>query len=230
MKGIYGRETGLGDLLRAMGKRTPERRPQGRRPGAEALRAGAERIAAAKGEDWQAEAYGNGYAVYARDGRKTVIWLPDCAVHTWDFIPPASISGERRQTARYHSEIGLLDFPWPVAVMLAGEDRIGKNVERSGRERDTEGIEGACASRWLPGARFEDPLEAILREEERAAVREAVNTLRDGPRAAFHALYELGETQREAAEREGIRAQTVWVREVNLKKGVRARLMGLLCG
>lgn len=235
MAGRTERKAALEEVLERL---TPEgrgRRPAGRKPGPEALRAAVRRMEAAEGPDWAAEVYENGYAVYIRDGRRTVIWLPDCARHVWYFLPPPGAQEERKDFLPTRAEASLLDQPWPMAVMLAGEKRMEANEIRSGsRESGLESTEERTELRWISGARFEDPLETVLREEERTELREAVRTavagLRAGPRAAFHALYERGETLREAAEREGIRLQTVWIREANLKKGIRERLTGILSG
>lgn len=204
-----------------------------RRPGAEQLRSRNRIIARIPVGEGACEVFDCGYAVYDNGERKTVLWAPDAAREA-EYAFPVFASDRAR---RKHREVNgrelrprrqafwegvdradeerLRELPWYLAVVIAGENAIERNLLRSRSEgsmnlsdvRREENGGRAYRVRW--SARIPTPEEECLRKEAQAERRAA---LTDRQREVYMLYYEENLTQREIAERLGISQKAVALR------------------
>lgn len=173
--------------------------------------------------------YANGFAVYDNGSGRTVVWLPDCQNFTYYFNPmkDSEIGGDIKQTCELPEGL-LASEPWPIAVTLIGDHRVGANImNRTGgrigtkdydaddygdKDGDTEdAVEKSYRSEytWTDGRFGEDPLEHVLREERR---REMLEAMTDKQREVFILYYQEGYTMQEIADMLGISKPAVCMR------------------
>ena len=204
-----GEETLEEILRRVFGPGGGSPRRQGRAPGALQLRGNVRRVAAIPiGAEGIAEVFANGYAVYDNGDRKTVVWLPDCAEYTWFFVRPVSLSRVPEGSVRFRESARMEAYPWVLAVLLAGEDRIQGNRGQGRKERRDEDkgekpgpVSGAA---WIPRAGNGDPEEEMIRREWWEEIRMTAAELGERQRIVLERRYGQDMPLREIAAREGV--------------------------
>lgn len=175
-----------------------------RRPGYEQLRNGYALIARIAAGEMSCEVYENGYGIYDNGDRRTVVWIPDCPRAARSYESSEEL-GEERLT-----EEQLAGMAWYLAIVLAGEDRIERNLKHpiSAGVRSDKYTEdcGAVRSSWSCGARFQNPEDEVIYKEE---MEERIAELTEKQREVYQMYYVEGYTQGEIAEKLGISHQTV---------------------
>ena len=183
-----------------------------RRPGAAKLWNNYHRVAAFPvGENGKLDVYTNGYAVYDNGDRRTVVWVPDCGSTTYYFGP---LRDNEREYLNQKSDVGedvLGPEPWYVALTIAGEDSIERNLihpksKASASASEVEDDDIKADYSWRCGGHIETPEEALIRKENERERREA---LTEKQREAYVMYYEEGLNQYEIAEKLGISQQSV---------------------
>ena len=183
-----------------------------RRPGAVQLWNNYHRVAAFTiGENGKLDVYTNGYAVYDNGDRRTVIWVPDCGSTTYYFGP---LRDNEREYLNQKSDVGedvLGPEPWYVALTIAGEDSIERNLihpksKASASASDVEDDDIKPDYSWRCGGHIDTPEEAFIRKENAKERRAA---LTEKQREAYVLYYEEGLNQYEIADKLGISQQSV---------------------
>jgi RNA polymerase sigma factor (sigma-70 family) len=202
------RETYGEDYSLACGQKATGRR----RPGPAQLRSGYPCVASIGMSDGgKCEVYSNGYAVYDNGNRRTVVWVPDCGSTTYYF---GKLRDNEKEYLKEQDEIGqdvMGEWPWHIAVMIAGENRIEYNMDHPKSVGTTSefdnGDEGTVrASHWYGGSHFDSPEEACLKKE---AAEERRRAMTDKQREVYELYFEQGLSQREIAELLGINHRAV---------------------
>ena len=186
-----------------------------RRPGPVQLWNNYHRVATcAIGTDGRIDVYTNGYAVYDNGDRRSVIWVPDCGSVTYYF---GQLRDNEREYLKQKDEVGkdiLGAAPWYIALTVAGEDSIERNLvhpksqaSASAFEAIEEGIRPDYS--WRGGAHIETPEEALIRKENERERREA---LTGKQREVYDLYFNEGLTQRQIAEKLGISHRAVGFR------------------
>ena len=193
-------------------------------PGSEQLRSNHTLVAQITVGDATCEVYENGYAVFDNGDRKTVIWVPDCAKAARYYSPltydqkckeEKRLRGEDEESDPETSKIvegteseedrldeeQLADMAWYLAIVIAGENRIERNLEHplSAGNRSCKNAEDSISRgrySWSCGARFQDPEDMVLYKEEKA---ERCADLTDKQREAYQLYYVDEFTQEEIA-------------------------------
>lgn len=186
-----------------------------RRPGAIRLRRTGSRIAKRDlGSEGMCEVFSNGYAIYDNGDRRTVLWVPDCTKRTYYF---GRLNDNQKEYLRETDEIGedvLGVCPWYMALILAGEHCIERNIAHP-KSLGVASIfdQAECdvekAYRWVGGVRFENPEEAYLRKE---TVEERRKALTEKQWEVYVMRCEMGLSQEETAKRLGISPKGVQYR------------------
>lgn len=183
-----------------------------RRPGAMQLRENFPCIAKTKiGSNGLCEVYSNGYAIYDNGDRRTVLWVPDCRTTTYYF---GKLRDNEKEYLSEIEEIGeevLGACPWYIALMLAGENSIERNMDHpksvgTTSDTDKEAYEVERSLRWIGSCHFDTPEEAYLKKE---AAEECRNALTEKQREVYVMYYEEGLNQYEIANRIGSTQQNV---------------------
>ena len=210
-----------------------------RRPGAIQLRNEVPRLAMKQiGDDGLCEVFVNGYAIYDNGDRKTVLWIPDCGSATYNFT---KLRDNEKQYQAEKDTVGLDVLgpaPWYIAVMVAGENNIERNLEHPksvGTMSDTgvkEDYEVKAAFRWVGGTHFDNPEEAYIQKEEaeerKMTIREEIRKLKDRQREVAEMYYLDGMDQYEIADRVGITQASVNSRLKRARKKLEKPLKNLL--
>ena len=128
--------------------------------------------------------------------------------------------------------------PWYIAVMVAGENNIERNLEHPksvGTMSDTgvkEDYEVKAAFRWVGGTHFDNPEEAYIQKEEaeerKMTIREEIRKLKDRQREVAEMYYLDGMDQYEIADRVGITQASVNSRLKRARKKLEKPLKNLL--
>ena len=234
----------LADLAGGGKKLGPRERGK-RRPGAEQLRHQYRQIARIPVGEGSCEVYDCGFAVFDNGDRKTVLWVPDAPKAVW--YPPLRLYEKRTGRTRGAEEEDpeeehqysperdpgvdkmdgekLGEMPWYLAIVLAGETWIEKNLNHGktkaaagDADRPRKGEERS-AGRWRSGAYFPNPEEAYLLKEARLERRSG---LTEKQWEVYEMYCEDGRTQEEIAALLGISQKAVSCRlegiERRLKK------------
>ena len=201
------KKASLGDLYGEYADDTEkeEFKREKRRPGAISLWNMYHRVASyeATGKG-QIDVYANGYAVYDNGCRRTVIWVPDCGSTTYYFGP---LRDNERDYLCQKSDIGediLGPAPWYVALTIAGEDSIERNMIHPKSKASASAFEEVDDIKpdysWRCGGHIETPEEALMRKETERERRESFTERQK----EVYALYMEGYTQTKIAETLGI--------------------------
>ena len=191
-----------------------------RRPGAVQLWDNYHRVAAFTGGDsGKLEVYANGYAVYDNGDRRTVVWVPDCGSTTYYFGP---LRDNEREYLKQKSDIGedvLGPEPWYVALTIAGEDSIERNLihpktKASASALGTEDEDIKPDYRWRCGGHIETPEEALIRKENERERREALTERQK----EVYDMYMQGLNQYQIGEKLGIAQNAVHYHIEGIKK------------
>ena len=167
----------------------------------------------------------NGFVVYTNRSGRTVIWLPRCTHFTYYFNKLRDAEKDTLHETFTLPEGYLEKQRWVVAVTLIGEHRIEANaMNRTGSRKDTvdlaskdrgdkdERVEEAVADpyrrafNWYDGHIGENPLDAIIRRENR---EEMLAAMTDKQREVFIMYYRDAMTQEQIATIVGIAQQNV---------------------
>lgn len=177
-------------------------------------------------KDGSCKVYKNGFAVYTnRLGRKTVLWLDDCACFRYHFV---EVEGDMPSTADLDEDL-LGQQPWYIAVALRGEHKIEHNrfLGRAGRKDEGGYEEGGYEEgmsdeeedeKWFGAYRYEGP---EIKLEKKEMFQELMEDLPEKQREVCIAYYVLGFNQEEIGEGLGISRQAVGSRlkSVDLRLG-----------
>ena len=167
----------------------------------------------------------NGFVVYANRSGRTVIWLPHCTHFTYHFNKLRDAEKDTLHETFTLPEGYLEKQRWVVAVTLIGEHRIEANaMNRTGSRKDTvdlaskdrgdkdDRVEEVVADpyrrafNWYDGHIGENPLDAIIRRENR---EEMLAAMTDKQREVFIMYYRDAMTQRQIAKVLGISQKAV---------------------
>ena len=167
----------------------------------------------------------NGFVVYTNRSGRTVIWLPRCTHFTYYFNKLRDAEKDTLHETFTLPEGYLEKQRWVVAVTLIGEHRIEANaMNRTGSRKDTvdlaskdrgdkdDRVEEAVADpyrrafNWYDGHIGENPLDAIIRRENR---KEMLAAMTDKQREVFIMYYRDAMTQRQIAKVLGISQKAV---------------------
>ena len=170
----------------------------------------------------------NGFVVYTNRSGRTVIWLPRCTHFTYYFNKLRDAEKDTLHETFTLPEGYLEKQRWIVAVTLIGEHRIEANaMNRTGSRKDTvdlaskdrgdkdERVEEAVADpyrrafNWYDGHIGENPLDAIIRRENR---EEMLAAMTDKQREVFIMYYRDAMTQEQIAATIGVSRPAVTVR------------------
>ena len=173
----------------------------------------------------------NGFVVYTNRSGRTVIWLPRCTHFTYYFNKLRDAEKDTLHETFTLPEGYLEKQRWVVAVTLIGEHRIEANaMNRTGSRKDTvdlaskdrgdkdDRVEEVVADpyrrafNWYDGHIGENPLDAIIRRENR---EEMLAAMTDKQREVFIMYYRDGMTQEQIAETIGVTKQSVSARLIN---------------
>jgi RNA polymerase sigma factor (sigma-70 family) len=173
----------------------------------------------------------NGFVVYANRSGRTVIWLPHCTHFTYHFNKLRDAEKDTLHETFTLPEGYLEKQRWVVAVTLIGEHRIEANaMNRTGSRKDTvdlaskdrgdkdDRVEEVVADpyrrafNWYDGHIGENPLDAIIRRENR---EEMLAAMTDKQREVFIMYYRDAMTQEQIAETIGVTKQSVSARLIN---------------
>ncbi len=167
----------------------------------------------------------NGFVVYTNRSGRTVIWLPRCTHFTYYFNKLRDAEKDTLHETFTLPEGYLEKQRWVVAVTLIGEHRIEANaMNRTGSRKDTvdlaskdrgdkdDRVEEVVADpyrrafNWYDGHIGENPLDAIIRRENR---EEMLAAMTDKQREVFIMYYRDAMTQEQIATIVGIAQQNV---------------------
>ena len=167
----------------------------------------------------------NGFVVYTNRSGRTVIWLPRCTHFTYYFNKLRDAEKDTLHETFTLPEGYLEKQRWVVAVTLIGEHRIEANaMNRTGSRKDTvdlaskdrgdkdDRVEEVVADpyrrafNWYDGHIGENPLDAIIRRENR---KEMLAAMTDKQREVFIMYYRDAMTQRQIAKVLGISQKAV---------------------
>ena len=167
----------------------------------------------------------NGFVVYANRSGRTVIWLPHCTHFTYHFNKLRDAEKDTLHETFTLPEGYLEKQRWVVAVILIGEHRIEANaMNRTSSRKDTvdlaskdrgdkdDRVEEVVADpyrrafNWYDGHIGENPLDAIIRRENR---EEMLAAMTDKQREVFIMYYRDAMTQRQIAKVLGISQKAV---------------------
>ena len=170
----------------------------------------------------------NGFVVYTNRSGRTVIWLPRCTHFTYYFNKLRDAEKDTLHETFTLPEGYLEKQRWVVAVTLIGEHRIEANaMNRTGSRKDTvdlaskdrgdkdDRIEEVVADpyrrafNWYDGHIGENPLDAIIRRENR---EEMLAAMTDKQREVFIMYYRDAMTQEQIAATIGVSRPAVTVR------------------
>jgi RNA polymerase sigma factor (sigma-70 family) len=173
----------------------------------------------------------NGFVVYANRSGRTVIWLPRCTHFTYYFNKLRDSEKDTLHETFTLPEGYLEKQRWVVAVTLIGEHRIEANaMNRTGSRKDTvdlaskdrgdkdDRVEEVVADpyrrafNWYDGHIGENPLDAIIRRENR---EEMLAAMTDKQREVFIMYYRDAMTQEQIAATIGVTKQSVSARLIN---------------
>jgi RNA polymerase sigma factor (sigma-70 family) len=173
----------------------------------------------------------NGFVVYTNRSGRTVIWLPRCTYFTYYFNKLRDAEKDTLHETFTLPEGYLEKQRWVVAVTLIGEHRIEANaMNRTGSRKDTvdlaskdrgdkdDRVEEVVADpyrrafNWYDGHIGENPLDAIIRRENR---EEMLAAMTDKQREVFIMYYRDAMTQEQIAETIGVTKQSVSARLIN---------------
>ena len=173
----------------------------------------------------------NGFVVYTNRSGRTVIWLPRCTYFTYYFNKLRDAEKDTLHETFTLPEGYLEKQRWVVAVTLIGEHRIEANaMNRTGSRKDTvdlaskdrgdkdDRVEEVVADpyrrafNWYDGHMGENPLDAIIRRENR---EEMLAAMTDKQREVFIMYYRDAMTQEQIAETIGVTKQSVSARLIN---------------
>ena len=215
----------------------------GRCPGSEQLRTGHKLIAQITVGEATVEVYENGYGIFDNGDRKTVIWIPDCPKAARYYYPATYdekckeelrlrgedyendpdcciVDGTEFEEDRLDEE-QLSNMVWYLAVVIAGENRIERNLEHpiSAGSRSDKNAEDCGPGRysWSCGAKFQNPEDAVLYKEEKA---ERCADLTEKQREVYQMYYDDGLTVYEIADMLGMSHQAVSVRLDAVRKKI----------
>ena len=158
----------------------------------------------------------NVFVVYTNRSGRTVIWLPRCTHFTYYFNKLRDAEKDTLHETFTLPEGYLEKQRWVVAVTLIGEHRIEANaMNRTGSRKDTvdlaskdrgdkdDRVEEVVADpyrrafNWYDGHIGENPLDAIIRRENR---EEMLAAMTDKQREVFIMFYRDCHTQEEIAD------------------------------
>ena len=201
----HGDITGGGDALEK----------SSRRPGVVQLRENETLIAMYEnGAGGTLEVFSNGYSIYDNGDRRTVLWTSDCGKTTYHFVKlrdsEKDASDDPGSIIKQKVEIGedfLGDKPWMLALTIAGEDSIERNLEHPKSKGTTSDLEveeeweKKGSHKWASGACFENPEDAYLKKE---AAQERRRELTERQRLVYTLYYEEEMKQQDIAHKLGI--------------------------
>lgn len=183
----------------------------------------------------------NGFVVYANRSGRTVIWLPRCTHFTYYFNKLRDAEKDTLHETFTLPEGYLEKQRWVVAVTLIGEHRIEANaMNRTGSRKDTvdlaskdrgdkdDRVEEVVADpyrrafNWYDGHMGENPLDAIIRRENR---EEMLAAMTDKQREVFIMYYRDAMTQVNISKILGVDQTTVRDRLRGALKKVKKILM-----
>lgn len=246
---LLDNETSFNDLVSILRKQAPRHdgtatmEKAKRRPGSEQLRQNHRMIAQIPVGEGSCEVYDCGYALFDNGDRKTVLWVPD-ATRAAQYYCPLTYDERYRQehAADYDFEEDLdrwavaegtefeedrLDaaqlgeMPWYLAVVIAGENSIERNLAHPRTARTVsdavkmEEYEGNKSYCWCCGSHFPNPEDEYIRKETEAERRAAMT---DKQREVYEMYYEDHMTQTEIAEQLGISQKAVDYRLEGIEK------------
>ena len=170
----------------------------------------------------------NGFVVYTNRSGRTVIWLPRCTHFTYYFNKLRDAEKDTLHETFTLPEGYLEKQRWVVAVTLIGEHRIEANaMNRTSSRKDTvdlaskdrgdkdDRVEEVVADpyrrafNWYDGHMGENPLDAIIRRENR---EEMLAAMTDKQREVFIMYYRDAMTQEQIAATIGVSRPAVTVR------------------
>lgn len=161
--------------------------------------------------------YSNGYVRYERDGKSTIMWLPDCTSYTCWFVHTAGGNVPDKE------EYDLSAFPWMYAVMLRGDARLDVNMMTRGGDRirkrpggtgAAEGQKDTPDDRKAPSETINMRLTHYIPGPEetfilRETIREILRQLSYDQRELLLRYYYDGYTLEEIGQEMGISASAV---------------------
>ena len=245
--GLLDNTASFKDLLACLRKRAGENEDlvkAKRCPGSEQLRSGHRLIAQITVGEATVEVYENGYGIFDNGDRKTVLWVPDCPKAARYYYPATydeKCKEERRLRGEDYEddpdcrivegtepgedkldEEQLAEMTWYLAVVIAGENRIERNLVHpisagSRSDRYNDDLDSTGRYSWSCGARFQNPEEAVLYKEEQA---ERCADLTEKQREVYRYYYEEEYTQEEIADMLGISHQAVCERLECVRKKI----------
>ena len=239
-QGLLDNETSFKELVSILRKEaesqngTEAMEKAKRRPGSEQLRKNHTVIARIPVGEGFCEVYDCGYALFDNGDRKTVLWVPE-AIRAAQYYSPLTYAEKLREEHRdaydleedldswaiiEGTESGedrlaaeqLGDMPWYLAVVIAGENSIERNLAHprtAGTVSDAvhvEDYDGNKSYCWCCGSHFPNPEDEYIRKETEAERRAAMT---EKQREVFDLYYEDNLTQAEIAELLGISQKAV---------------------
>lgn len=184
-----------------------------RRPGANQLQSYEPRIAKIEKAGCVCEVFSNGYAIYDNGNRKTVLWVPSCKSVTYVFD---DVSENRKNYLSQKSVVGvdvLGNIPWYIALVLAGENNIERNLEHpkstgtvSIFDTDIDEEQDQVYDHLLCNAYIEGPQDAYIHKEN---LEEALSFLNENQKLICEMHFIDGYSQTEIADILGITRQSV---------------------
>lgn len=248
-QGLLDNGTSFNDLVSILRKQVPRQDGTAaierakRCPGSEQLRKSYRMIARIPVGEGCCEVYDCGYALFDNGDRKTVLWVPE-AIHAAQYYCPLTYDERYRQERADDYDFGedpdrwavaegtafeedrldaeqLGEMPWYLAVVIAGENSIERNlahprtartVSDAVRMEESEGNRSYC---WCCGSYFPNPEDEYIRKETEAERRAA---LTDKQWEVYEMYYEDHLTQREIAEQLGISQKAVDCRLEGIEK------------
>lgn len=163
------------------------------------------------GDKGKCEVYSNGYAVYDNGNRRVVIWVPDCSSVTYYFGKLKKNEKEYMNEQDEISEDELGGYPWHIAIVIAGENRIEFNMDHpksagTTSEFDDKEEKIEAAPSWCCGSHFDSPEEAYLKKE---AEEERRNAMTEKQREVYDLYYKQGYNRAEIARKLGVSERAV---------------------
>ena len=158
--------------------------------------------------------FSNGYVIYELDGRRTVMWLPDCAEYICWFVRPKS---DELRDVPSKMVYDMHAFPWVYAVMLRGDERMERNLmdapdvkRRIWKKGESEGADmddfKPAGAGLNNGSRISGPEDTLIMRE---TMQEALKKLPERKREMFVMYFYYGYTLNEIADKFGLSFQRV---------------------